>query len=256
MKYVAITREVSSSIQNCLLTHLKRERIDLQKAREQHAIYEKTLEELGCSVRNLGELNTLPDSVFVEDTAVVTDDFAIVTRPGNPIRQKETKGLATVLKEYRTVYEMQSPGTVDGGDVLRLGKKIYIGLTARSNREGIEVFSGIAKRFGYSVHAVSVNGCLHLKTGITQIGEDALLLNKEFVDESLFPDHRLFTVDKSEPQAGNALLIGQNLIYSTSHPKTLEKLLTHGFSPRIVDVSELVKAEAGLTCCSVLIRLA
>jgi dimethylargininase len=248
----AITRAVSRSIANCELTHLERVPIDLENARRQHRAYEEALRLLGVDVISLPEEPNLPDSVFVEDTAIVLDECAVLTRPGADSRKPEVESVAQALAPYRTLYRVAAPGTVDGGDVLTVGKRIFVGLTTRSNPSAIEQMQAFLKPFGYTVTGVPVAGCLHLKSAVTQLAEKTLLINPAWVEKSAFPGMDFIEVDPSEPGAANVLMVGNRLIYQPAYPKTLARLEAAGFHPALVDASELGKAEGALTCCSLL----
>ncbi len=250
----AITRAVSRSILNCELTHLERIPIDLETARRQHHAYEEALRSLGVDVHALPEEPSLPDSVFVEDTAIVLDECAVLTRPGADSRKPEVESIAAALAPYRTLYRIQAPGTVDGGDVLTVGLRIFVGLTTRSNQSAIDQMQAFLKPYGYSVTGVPVTGCLHLKSAVTQLAEHTLLINPAWVEKSSFPDMDFIDVDPSEPSAGNVLMVGERLVYQPAYPKTLKRLDAAGFHPVLVDASELAKAEGALTCCSLLFK--
>ena len=250
---IAITREVSPRITECELTHLTRKPIDLKRAQRQHRQYEALLEELGCKLIRLPAESALPDSVFVEDTAVVLDELAVITRPGAESRRAETASVANVLKQYRKLFYIDPPGTLDGGDVLRVGKKLYVGLSKRSNREGIEQLQRILSPLGYVVNAVKLHDCLHLKSAVTQVAVNTLLINRSWTDAPIFNDYQLIDVASSEPFAANALLVGDTLIYSEAFSETRKRLQEKGIKIRTVNASELAKAEGGVTCCSLII---
>ncbi len=251
---IAITRKVSRSIVNCELTHLDRMPIDVEQARQQHRNYEEALQGLGLAVLSLPEEPNLPDSVFVEDCAIVLDECAIITRPGAESRRPETASIAVALAPYRKLFTIQTPGTVDGGDVLTLGKNIYVGLTTRSNRFAIDQVQECLRPYGYTLHGVPVSGCLHLKSAVTQVAEDTLLINPGWVDKEIFPHMDFIEIDPTEPYAANALKIGQSVIYQPAFPKTIERLVAAGIHPILVDQSELAKAEGALTCCSLVFK--
>jgi dimethylargininase len=251
---IAITRDVSASIQNCELTHLQREPIDVDRARAQHRAYEQCLADLGCRVISLPAEPDLPDSVFVEDTALVLDELAVVMRPGAASRRPETASIAKTLAPYRRLSHLEEPGTIDGGDVLRIGKAIFVGLSYRSNAAGVEQLRQIVGPFGYRVEGVCVAGCLHLKSAVTQVASDTLLINRAYVDAAVFPKMQLIDVAPSEPSGGNALWVGDGVIYPAAFPLTLTKLRDRGLDVRVVDASELAKAEAGVTCCSLIFQ--
>jgi dimethylargininase len=251
---VALTREVSPLLEKCELTHLSREPIDVHRAKEQHKYYEKALEQLGFTIRRLPETPHLPDGVFVEDTAVVFPEFAIITRPGAESRRGEAETMAGVLREYRELYYLREPGILDGGDVLKSGKTVYIGITARSNTAGIQQFREIVAPFGYKVTAIPVTGCLHLKSGITKLEDDRLLINPEWVHPNYFADYSLEYIHHHEPYSANVIRYRNYVICSAAFPETQKLLKKSGYDVIAIDQSELAKAEAGLTCCSVFIE--
>lgn len=251
---IAITRAVSRSIQNCELTHLERQPIDLEVARRQHRAYEDALRSLGVHVISLPEEPDLPDSVFVEDTAIVLDECAVLTRPGADSRKPEVESIAHALAPYRTLYRITAPATLDGGDVLTVGKRIFVGLTSRSNSEAVKQLQAILAPFGYSVTGVPVQGCLHLKSAVTQAAEGVLLINPAWVDKAAFSGLEFIEVDPREPYAANILRIGHQTIYQPTFPRTLARLESAGIHPVLVDASELGKAEGALTCCSLVFR--
>jgi dimethylargininase len=251
---LAITRQVSAALGSCLLTHLERRPIDIERARRQHADYERVLAELGYEVRTLPAEPQLPDSVFVEDAAVVLDEMAIVTRPGAQSRRAETASVAEVLRPHRRLSFIEAPATLDGGDVLRLGRTLWVGLTERTNREGVSQLRALATPLGYGLAAVPVHGCLHLKSAATAVGESALLFNPAMVDREAFGDRHLIEVDPAEPMAANALHAGGVVVMPTHHARTRRRLEREGIDVRPVDASELAKAEGGVTCCSLLVE--
>lgn len=255
---IAITREVSPAMQNCELTHLTRQLIDIDLARRQHMAYEEALAALGCQVQRLTAEPDLPDSVFVEDAAVVFDQVAILTRPGAISRRLETVSIARALQPYRRVCKIESPGTVDGGDVLCVRKAVYVGMSSRSNAAAVEQMQAFLAPFGYTVQGVDVNGFLHLKSAVTQVAEDTLLLNPAWVEASIFGKYQFIEVDPHEPYGANALWIRGGVIYPANFPKTRARievaLQKNGIRLYEVDVSELQKAEGAVTCCSLVIR--
>jgi len=251
---IAITRGVSERIKECELTYLAREPINLQRAWAQHRQYEELLVQLGCKLVKLPTESQLPDSVFVEDTAVVLDELAVITRPGAESRRAETVSVADILKQYRKLFYIEPPGTLDGGDVLQVGKTLYVGLSHRSNQQGIEQLRKILSAFGYTVTAVTLHDCLHLKSAVTPVAEDTLLINRQWVDDKAFGKIRFIDVSPQEPFATNALLVGKTLIYPEAFPKTRERLEAKGLNVRTVDASELAKAEGGVTCCSLIFK--
>ena len=249
---VAITREVSSAIGACELTHLQRVPIDVDTARTQHAAYESALATMGCHVQRLPAQPGLPDSVFVEDVAVVLDELAILTRPGAESRRRERRTVEQALAPHRNIVAIQAPGTVDGGDVLVSGRNVWIGLTSRSNQVAINQFRAAVANHGYRVHEATVNGCLHLKSAVTAVSDDLLVVNPDWVDITQFVDHRCLAVDPSEPGAANVVRIGDAVLAGSAFPRTAERLAQTGLNVQLVDTSELAKAEGALTCCSLI----
>ena len=247
---VTITRHISPRFNDCELTHLDRQPIDLELARVQHAQYEAALRELGCHVISLPAEADLPDSVFVEDVALVFDEAAIITRPGADSRKPETASIARALSPYRTLHFIQAPGTLDGGDVLCVGRRVYVGLSSRSNSAVVEQLQAYLAPYGYTVAGVQVTGCLHLKSAVTQVAADTVLINRQWIDSRHFEGLKWIEVDNTEPQAANALLIGATAIYPGSYPRTRQRLAEAGVCVKAVEVSEVIKAEGAVTCCS------
>jgi dimethylargininase len=249
---VALTREVSPAIARCELTHLVRDPIDLDRARAQHAEYEACLARAGCRVERLAAGPDMPDSVFVEDTAVVFDEVAIVTRPGAVSRRVETSAVAEVLRPYRPLFQIDSPGTVDGGDVLVVGRTCFVGRSSRTNDAGIAQMRGVLAPYGYRLTAIEVHGCLHLKSAVTAVGDDLLLINSAWLPSAPFGAFDRIDVHADEPAAANALSVGGQIIYSTAFPRTRERLERRGLRILAVDATEVAKAEGAVTCCSVI----
>jgi dimethylargininase len=248
----AITRKVSASLANCELSFIERTPIDMEKARAQHHAYEALLEKAGAKVISLPEERDLPDSMFVEDPAIVLDDVAVICPLGTETRRKEAPSIAAALEPYRKLSNVKLPGMLEGGDVLRIGKKIFVGLTQRSNAEGIRQLAVIAGNHGYDVTAVPVTGCLHLKSGVTYLGRNTLLGNRAWFHWKRFEGFDWVDVAPEEPHAGNALAVGESIIFPASFPKTRTRIEAAGFRVEPLDISELQKAESGLTCSSLL----
>ena len=247
----AITREVSPAIGQCELTHIDRVAIDVDLARSQHAEYRQILTEFGCAVIHLPAKPDLPDSVFVEDTAVVLDELAVLTRPGAESRRGEIDSIAKALAPHRSLAELTEPAMLDGGDVLCVDKTIWIGLSSRTTQAGIEQFERLVAPHGYAVRSTKVHRMLHLKTAVTAVSNDTLLVNPDWIDDD-FDGYRTIPVDPGEPFAANVLRVGERVVVSTSYPRTAERLDNAGIQHRLVASSELAKAEGALTCCSLL----
>jgi len=247
----AITRGVSPGIQRCELSHLARQPIDFEKAVEQHRQYEQCLRELGVTVVSLPAEPELPDSMFVEDPAVVVNEIAVMTRMGAESRRRESDSLAAALAGFRPVQWMREPATLEGGDVLRVGSQLFVGLSARTNQAGVAQLAAELAPFGYSMSPVEVRRCLHLKSACCYIGDQRMLANRAWFDSTALRGFEIIDVPGDEPRAANVLAIGETVLVPASFPRTAEVLDGLGCKVRTLDISELMKAEAGLTCSSI-----
>jgi dimethylargininase len=247
---IALTRPVPSSLAACELTHVARVPIDVAKARAQHREYEQALASLGCDVRHVQAADRLPDSVFVEDTAIVLDEIAVVTRPGAVSRWDETAGVAEALADYRQLRFLREPATLDGGDVLRLGRTLYVGVGGRTNEPGARQLAELVEPHGYEIRRVAVSGCLHLKSAVTLLADGLVLVNPSWIDPGLLAGQQAIEVHPEEPFAANVLRIGGTVLCASSYDRTGARLDDAGLAVRAVDVSELAKAEGAVTCCS------
>lgn len=253
---LAVTRGVSPSIGHCALEHLERVPIDPGRAQVQHEAYENCLRALGCHVMRLPVAEDLPDSVFVEDVAVVLDGVALVTRPGAPSRRPETGAVADSLAPHRPLVRMEAPATLDGGDVLAVGRTLYVGRSRRTNADGIAVLEAAAAPRGYAVKPVDFAGCLHLKSAVTLAADGVLVVQPAWVAPDAF-DAALerIEVDPQEPFAANVLRIGDVTVCAEAFPRTRRRLEARGIAVAVVDVSEIAKAEGALTCCSLVFEV-
>jgi dimethylargininase len=249
---LAITRDISPAIERCELTHLERTPIDLARARSEHATCESALRELGCRVERLAAGAEMADSVFIEDTAIVLDELAVITRPGAASRRAETQAVSEVVRTYRPVAAILAPGTLDGGDVLRIGRRLLVGAGYRSNDAGIAQLRSLVASQGYAVEAVPFQGCLHLKAAASVVADDLVLINPSWVDVRHLGSVRTIEIDPTEPFAANALRVGDTIIFAAEYPRTLKRLELAGLDVRPVPAGELAKAEGGVTCCSLL----
>ena len=205
---LALTRPVPDSLAACELTHLERVPIDVARARAQHAAYEQILAALGCEVVEVPPAHDLPDSVFIEDTAIVLDELAVITRPGAASRRPETAAVASTVGAFRQLQFLAEPATLDGGDVLRLGRTLYVGVGSRTNAAGVQQLRDVVSSCGYEVRSVAVDGCLHLKSAVTEVAPGIVVLNPTWIDSQVFADHEIIEVDPSEAAAANVLRIG------------------------------------------------
>lgn len=250
----AITRQPSPSMDACELTHLTREPIDHALLVVQHARYVEALRDLGLEVVELPPEPDLPDAIFVEDPAVVLDEVAVITRPGAASRRPECESLARALAPHRDLVTLTAPATLDGGDVIRLGRMLYIGLSSRSNDAAIGQLTDALSPFGYVIRGVPVAACLHLKSAATAVGENTLLAQAGSVDSSVFGDAEIIHSDPAEPGAANAVWLDDALVHAAAFPRTRARLEAHGHRVVSVDLTEISKAEGAVTCCSLIVR--
>ena len=250
---VALVREPSDALERCALTYLEREVIDLGRARSQHGAYVRALEGLGVDVRVLAPAPHLPDAVFVEDAAVVVDECAVITRPGIESRRAEVDSVAAALEAFRPIVHITTPGTLEGGDVLRVGRVLFVGQTPRTNAAGTRQLAAFLEPHGYEVRPLTPTGCLHLKSAVTYVGDETVLVNPEWIDVSDFSRWQCVPVAQAEPFGANALLVGETIFTAASAPLTRRKLEALGFHTAALDTSEFEKAEAALTCLSILL---
>src|SRR5580704_16473386 len=235
----AITRAVSPAIINCELSFIPRQPIDLQIAREQHHSYEQLLEKLGTRVVSLASEPDLPDSMFVEDPAIVLDELAVISPRGTESRRLEAVSLAEAISKIRPLEYVALPGNLEGGDILRIGRELFVGVTKRSNAEGIRQLAAILAPHHYEVIPVPVTGCLHLKSAVTCHSRDTLLANRSWFDPSPFPGYDWIDVDPAEPHAANALSLANTVIFPASFARTRARIEAAAFHVTPLDISEL-----------------
>lgn len=250
---IAITREVSPRFNECEITHIDRTPIDIDAARAQHLQYVHALKNLGCNVVELPAEADLPDSVFVEDTAFILPELAVITRPGADSRKPEIESILQTLAARTNYVQLQAPATLDGGDVLVLGHKIYIGLSTRSNQHAVDQLNALLGEHGYQVTGVELHDVLHLKSAVTRVDDQTLLINPNWVDTRHFEEFKWIEVDPDEPSAANCLPVAGSIIFPAAFPKTAAKLEAAGYRLVTVDISEMAKAEGAVTCCSLIL---
>jgi dimethylargininase len=248
----AITRAVSPALVNCELTFVARAPIDLAKAQAQHHAYQRVLEKFGAKVISLPAEPALADSMFVEDPAIVLDELAVIFPLGTESRRAEAASLAQALAPFRPLKYVELPGTVEGGDILRIGRQLFVGLSKRTNEEGSRQLQAILRNHDYHVTPVPVTGCLHLKSAVTSLGRNTLLANRSWFDSTKMPGYQWIDVAPDEPHAANALAFDNTVILPASFPATRARIESRGFEVLSLDISELQKAESGLTCSSLL----
>jgi len=250
---LALVREVSPRLAHCELSYLARDPIDAARAVSQHRVYTDALLQLGCRLEWLAPLPEHADGVFVEDTAVVLPEVAVITRPGIASRRGETSSTATALARHRTLKHISEPGHLEGGDVMRIDRVLYVGVSARTNAAGIAQLGALLEPFGYRVQALALHGCLHLKSAVTFIPPHTVLVNPRWIDADALAAQQVIAVDEREPYGANTLTVGNATLVSSAYPRTRARLEAAGIHTRELDVSEPHKAEAALTCMSVIL---
>lgn len=248
---IAIVRPVPDSIGSCELTHMDRAPIDLATARRQHEDYSRALANLGCEVITLPPLHAYPDSVFVEDPAIVLDELAIIGRSGAESRRGEVDSVAEALAAFRTCRHIEPPGCIDGGDVLQIGRRIFVGISSRTNEAARSQLRAMAEPLGYEVIPVPLVECLHLKTAASAISEEAILCNPQWVDPTAFMDTDTIEIDPAEPFSGNVVRVKSTLLADSAWAGTNRRLRESGFDVVETHLGELSKAEGSVTCSSI-----
>jgi dimethylargininase len=252
MSLVALVRRPGRNLQDGERTHVERTPIDPVLAAEQHARYVEALREAGARIVDVPVDPQLPDAVFIEDTALVLGSLAVIPHSAVETRRRETPAVASVLAEYCRLTSPPPGACFDGGDILAIDRTVYVGRGTRTNQAAIEFLTTILQPHGYDVVPVAVSGCLHLKTGVTYVGSNKVLINRQWVARTPFARYVQIEVDADEPMGANALLVGDALLMSASYPRTAKRVAAHGFTPRLIDISEFHRAEGGLTCLSIL----
>ncbi len=252
---IAVMRGVPPTLADCELTFRGREPIDLDRAAAQHAAYAGLLRSLGLEVVDVPADPAFPDCCFVEDVAVVLDEVALLTMPGAPSRRGELPAVEAALTRFRPIERTELPATLEGGDVLRVGRTLFVGRSARTNEAGIARLAAVAEPLGYRVRPVAVTGCLHLKSAVTALDDERLLAHPAWIDTSPFTGLGIVAVDPVEPDAANVLRVGGLVVADPAFPRTIDRVAELGYGVRTLDVSEFRKAEAALTCKSLLLAV-
>jgi dimethylargininase len=240
-------------MQACERTFVPQAVIDPTRAMQQHAAYCQALRDCRMEVITLSVNERLPDSVFIEDTAIVLDEIAIICSMGAGSRREEPTGIEPVLRQYRHVERIELSATIEGGDVLRVGRTLLVGRSCRTNAAAVALLAGIVGHYGYKVVPVPVRGCLHLKTACTALPDGRLLANREWIDQKTLGDYDVLDVPINEPWGANVLPARNQVLLPAAHKETAEALEGEGFSVQPIDLSEFAKAEGGVTCLSLLI---
>jgi dimethylargininase len=253
---IGLTRAVSPNLPDCELTFIKRGPINYHLAVQQHDEYCAALTRRGVEVKTLPASITHPDSCFVEDTTIVLDEFAVITSMGIASRRGEIPAIEAELAKHRELTHIRLPATIEGGDVLRVKRTLFVGLSNRTNARGIEELTRILKPRGYTVHHVEMRDSLHLKSACTAIDEETLLVNPKGIDLAPFKKYKVLFTPDGEPDAANTLRVKDSVFLQAGFPKTAELVERHCERLETLDISEFRKAEAALTCLSIIFRSA
>ncbi|HVX40814.1 MAG TPA: arginine deiminase family protein [Gemmatimonadaceae bacterium] len=249
-RLLALTNRPSPHMQHGERTYVPASRVDYAVALAQHAGYRDALRSCGAEVIALEVNDDMPDGVFVEDTALVLDEIAVMMSMGAPSRRDEPPAIEAALRAHRPIARVSLPATIDGGDVVRAGRALYVGASARTDAAGIASLREIVAPYGYRVTAVPVRGCLHLKTACSALPDGRFLVNRAWIDAAPLPAAKLLDVPATEPWAGDVLVIGDRVIASDAFPDTARLLVDEGFATVPVSVTEFAKVEGGVTCLS------
>jgi dimethylargininase len=251
---IGLTHTVSPNLAQGEVTYIDRAPVDYTLALQQHDQYCSTLAAHGVEVKKLAMNSDYPDSCFVEDTTIVLDEIVIITRMGTASRRGETAGIAAEISKYRETVAIEQPASIEGGDVLRIGKTLFVGLSTRTNAQGIEALTAIVQYFGYKVIPVSVTGCLHLKTACTAVSDDTLLINPLWIETAPLQDFTLLPVSPDEQWAANTIRVNDTLFVQAGFPSMLEQVRKFTTNIELLNISEFRKVEAGLSCLSILFQ--
>ena len=253
-RLVAITHVPSPLLERGERTYVDEAPVDHALSLRQHAAYSDALRACGAEVVTLDANRDLPDSVFVEDTAIVLDEIAVMMSMGAESRRGEPPAIEATLRRYRPIDRVRLPATIDGGDVVRAGRTLYVGVSPRTNAAGVDALREAVRAYGYAVIGVPVLKCLHLKTACSALPDGSLLVNRAWIDVSPLSPVHLVDVPVNEPWAGDVLVIGERIIASDAFPETARLLEGRGSRVVPVAVSEFAKVEGGVTCLSLVFR--
>lgn len=248
----AIVRAIPNTYQDCVTIAPDKPVINVELAKQQHAAYCKTLEQLDLKLIRIEADDALPDCCFTEDTAIVFGDVAIITNPGTISRIAETAEMEKVLTPLKNIHHLSSPATIDGGDVLKIDQKIFIGISSRTNEEAIKQVATILHSKGYDVIGVKIRDTLHLKSVCTNVGKGCILLAEGHLDKKIFSEYDIIIVPEEESYAANCLVVNGKVLLPKGFPKTKSLVEAKGFSVIEMDMTEIEKADGALTCLSII----
>jgi dimethylargininase len=249
---VAYVRPVPAAFTGAVTSQPVDPPLDAERAAVQHAGYIGALERGGYHVIAVPTAPDAPDSPFVEDAAVIIGERVLITRPGHPARRTETSGVAAVLADRFELETVEAPATIDGGDVLVVGRRLFVGLSGRTNRGGVDAVAALATPQGFEVVAVPVRAVLHLKSGLSAIDDQTVLWHPDACDRDALADLDVVEVPGDDPEAANVVRLADGrILVSAAHEATAGLISERGGEVVHVDVSEFGRADGGLTCLSI-----
>ncbi len=254
VRFAALTRGVSPNFSACELTYKTREPIDCTLAREQWQAYCDLLRRWHINLATVSASDRHPDCCFIQDTAVVLDEVCVMASMGAASRTGETKEVEKILSGRRELQRITPPATLDGGDVVQFGKRLFVGLSRRTNGRGISALKQIVEPFGYRVTPVVVSGGLHLTTGCGVVNDETVLLNTQWLDATAFSNLRQLHVPQTEPWAANTIRLNGSVCLEASAPQTAELVSPYADTIETLDISEFRKAEGSLSCLSLIFK--
>lgn len=251
-QHVIVKRPCAAMV-NGITDHPELGAPDYQKALQQHDAYIETLRGCGVDVTVLPADEAYPDSCFVEDPAILTEQCAVITRPGALSRRGETAAIEQAVAKFYPadkIFHITAPGTIEGGDVMRAGDTFYVGRSARTNEEGIRQLTAILAPYGYQVVAVPLSEVLHLKTGVVYLEGNTMLVSGEFLTKPAFAQYTKLEVPESEAYAANCIWVNGTVIVPEGYPTVLAAIQNAGYKTVTCDTSEYRKIDGGLSCLS------
>jgi dimethylargininase len=251
---LALTHLPSPKLHAGERTFVAHEIIDYDRALAQHVAYCDALRPCRARAVTLNVNANQPDGTFIEDTAIVLDEVAVLASMGAAARRDEPRAIEPILREHREVVRIEPPATLEGGDVLRVGRTLLVGDSCRTNHSGIALFAAIGERFGYRVVPIPIRECLHLKTACTALPDGRLLINPAWINPTALSDFELLEVPTEEPWAANVCPVNSTVLVAAAHQRTAEIIDGLGFHVLAIELSEFAKAEGGITCLSLLIN--
>ena len=249
---IALTHAPSLQMGQCLLTYLDRQPIDYELAQAQHRAFCQMLRRAGVRVRTLQTHVRSPDAVFIEDTAIVLDEIAILTSPGKATRRRELAAVERALADLHIIRRIEPPAMIEGGDVLRIRRELLVGLSSRTNSTGVTRLAQIVQPCGYRVIPIPIDHCLHLKTACTALNDHTLLVNPDWIDTAKLTRFKLLSVPADEPWGANVIRLNNRIWLPAAHRQTAAKLRQAGYQTQLLELSEFAKAEGGISCLSLL----